>query len=185
MTRPIPTCLDFEREWQRLRPLLADPLATRALDAGMRALLAKTPIPWFASNGPWLYSTRERHPVAPERDSPDWYRCYGGCHAVAPWCAAVGKLLYPNLNWEVGSGEAHSTGVGFDGDNIVMVADILRRFPESPEMQNQSLRKQKLKEAAQLILADVAPDGRLQSTPLLKRIEHLEMYELSVIADEL
>jgi len=64
----------------------------------------------------------------PQPDTPDWYRCWGACHWLAPWNCTIGKLLYPELTWWVVDADEHSSAVGI-GDQGLVVMDILFTDP--------------------------------------------------------
>ena len=91
---------DHPASWQRVRAVVNEPLAVRALRAGMNARCQELARQWTPELGPWQL-VDEKHPewrglqtCSPASDSPDWYRIYGHPHAIAPWCAAIGRLLY-------------------------------------------------------------------------------------------
>lgn len=64
---------------------------------------------------------------APKPNTPDWYRCIGGCHMMAPFAAALGCLVYPELRWSVVRGAKHSTAWGrpVNGQDAGIFFDIL------------------------------------------------------------
>jgi len=64
----------------------------------------------------------------PQPDTPDWYRCWGACHWLAPWNCTIGKLVYPELTWWVVDADEHSNAVGI-GDQGLVVMDILFTDP--------------------------------------------------------
>ncbi|MCP4535591.1 MAG: hypothetical protein GY832_00420 [Chloroflexi bacterium] len=62
---------DFDKEWASVKPVLDDPLAIAALDAGMTVWCEENNKEWDPNAGPWAYS-----------DWPDWHfgaavqKCY-------------------------------------------------------------------------------------------------------------
>ena len=130
---------DHPASWQRVRAVVHEPLAVRALRAGMNARCQELARQWTPELGPWQL-VDEKHPewrglqtCSPAPDSPNWYRIYGHPHAIAPWCAAIGRLLYPDHEWMVWYNyyfqklDPHSAGIGFrDGERrSVVIMDIL------------------------------------------------------------
>ena len=98
--------------------------------------------PWTRDLGPWQFAERDNlnWPLLasfnPGPDSPHWYRIFGRCHVIAPWCAAIGSLLYPDHQWHVGYNHhvpqfnSHSAGIGIKDSNNgkerdMVIMDIL------------------------------------------------------------
>lgn len=166
---------DAQESWRKVRDVLNQPLAIRALAAGMNARCQDLEEQWTPELGPWQLAER-KHPewpaleaLSPTPDSPDWYRILGHCNAIAPWCAAIGRLLYPDHEWMVWYNyhfqrlRPHSAGIGFRDDRrrSVVIMDIL--------MGRQTLRrKAKWKLMKQL----TAPTAFCIS--IEEAIEHLE-----------
>jgi hypothetical protein len=108
---------DFDHRecWKKVEAVRNEPIALRALDAGMSALCRNSGRQWVRDLGPWRFAARNnsnwpllaKHNPGP--DSPNWYRIFGYCHAIAPWCAAIGSLLYPDHQWNVAYNYASST----------------------------------------------------------------------------
>lgn len=98
---------DNPESWQKVQAVINDPLAVRALSAGMKARCFGLEEQWTFELGPWQMADRKNpnwpalEALSPERDDPNWYRIYGHAEAIAPWCAAVGQLVYPDHQWLV------------------------------------------------------------------------------------
>ena len=94
---------------------------------------------WTPELGPWQLADRNSpnwpalETLSPGPDSPNWYRIAGYCHAIAPWCATVGSLIYPDHQWlvwynnHVPKFRSHSAGMGFrvGRKRSVVIMDIL------------------------------------------------------------
>jgi hypothetical protein len=61
----------------------------------------------------------------PQPGTYQWYQAFGRCHWMADWCAALGTLVYPRLQWCAYFGEKHSTAVGLDEGRLAMIFDVL------------------------------------------------------------
>ncbi len=165
---------DNQEEWDKALKVVNDPLVLRALDAGMNSLCAPG-VKWDRDLGPWRYSDRQSpnwrilEASSPTPDSPNWYRITGQCHVIAPWCAAVGSLLFPDHQWyyahnsDVPKHGCHSAGIGFQKErSSLIVMDILF----SPEA---------LRERQEWELARSLTGPRSQHLPLLDAIERFEV----------
>lgn len=62
---------------------------------------------------PWWYGTREWHRRLPRMGCLAWYQPGNMCHWIAPFSWAVGKELYPELNWGFVNGRDHTVVVGY------------------------------------------------------------------------
>jgi len=62
----------------------------------------------------------------PKPDTCQWFQLWGACHWLAPWLAELGKLVFPELRWQILRGPRHSLACGTDADqNIKVLFDIL------------------------------------------------------------
>jgi hypothetical protein len=61
----------------------------------------------------------------PQHGTYHWYQAFGLCHWMANWGAALGTLVYPQLEWCKYSGQKHSTAIGLDNGRLAMIFDIL------------------------------------------------------------
>lgn len=62
----------------------------------------------------------------PKPETPDWYRPHGRCHWIAPWCQALGRPLFPELQWVIVESEYHSAAWGFSQDDPAgVLMDVL------------------------------------------------------------
>jgi hypothetical protein len=66
-----------------------------------------------------------RAKYAPQPGTYQWFQAFGLCHWMADWSAALGTLVYPQLEWCKYSGEKHSTAFGLDNGRLAMIFDIL------------------------------------------------------------
>ena len=143
------TVFDFDKHWKQVEPVLNDPLALRALDAGMKMRAEEIGKEWTRDKGPWEFGQRPSRSVKkmPKPNTPNWYRIKGCHYAISPWSAAVGQLLFPDHDWEVSYnyglpwGCGHSAGVGVkDGERkSVIIMDIL-----SGHLATQDKKKERL-----------------------------------------
>ena len=135
---------DFARNWNLVLPHLKDSRAEAALDRGMQDLGKNRwrGRPWIPSEGPWEWSSMDVHweraaeamcwydgecgddgynaemrTHLPKPDTAAWYQVFGDCHYIAPWAAAIGRLVYPQLRWRVVRGLTHSTAWGRPSDD--------------------------------------------------------------------
>ena len=122
--RPTPKQFNFARHWRkRIAPLLSDRQVVNALTLGM---LLYDPT-YNEGDPPWLIG---RGPVNGQRVRQgclSWYQPWGRCHHIAPFSWALGRKLYPDLNWGFVSGELHTVAVGYldDWNHPSWVIDIL------------------------------------------------------------
>ncbi len=131
---------DDPESWKKVQAVVNDPLAVRALSAGMRARCKDLEEEeWTPELGPWQLSDRKNanwpalEALSPKPDDPNWYRIYGHAEAIAPWCAAIGHLLYPDHQWLVWYNRhrrkymTHAAGMGFQDDQSrsIVIMDIL------------------------------------------------------------
>ena len=125
-----PIQFDFAANWDTLvRPHLNDPDVQDALDEGMQDYYDT--IYAYHTNGKpkkriegekriWkrgdppcnlaklVYSSDE----LPSSEELAWYQPWGGCHFIAPFVLALGKKIYPHLNWELMSSDRHTIAIG-------------------------------------------------------------------------
>ena len=115
---------DFSRTWRaNISPLLNKPDVVRALTTGM--LLQGDD--YKPGNPPWLHG---RGPLNGQRAIEgclSWYQPWGRCHYIAPFSWAIGRELFPNLNWGFVTSDAHTVAIGYDDQwrEPSLVLDIL------------------------------------------------------------
>lgn len=115
---------DFARNWRRrISPLLGNPDVVRSLTTGM--LLQGDG--YEPGNPPWLHG---RGPINGQRVKEgclSWYQPWGCCHYIAPFGRAIGKELYPDLQWGFITSDAHTVAIGYDDqwEQPEWVMDIL------------------------------------------------------------
>ena len=55
-----------------------------------------------------------------------WYQPVGRCHWIVFFSYVIGMLNYPELRWDIVTGDIHTVAVGFDEEeNATFVMDIL------------------------------------------------------------
>lgn len=132
---------DDPESWANVQAVVNEPLAARALAAGMNARCRDLEEEWTPELGPWQLADRQNpnwpamERFSPKSNSPDWYRIFGYCNAIAPWCAAIGSLVYPDHQWlvwynrHVRKFRCHAAGMGLrDAKNkqrSIVIMDIL------------------------------------------------------------
>ncbi len=130
---------DDPERWRKVQAVVNKPLAARALAAGMNARCRMQGKKWTPDVGPWQLSDQNSvnwpalQTLSPGPDSPNWYRIAGYCQAIAPWCAAIGKLIYPHYRWlvwynrHVPEFQCHSAGMGLrEGRRkSIVIMDVL------------------------------------------------------------
>lgn len=168
---------DFDslEQWDKVLSVVNDPFVLRALDAGMNARCSTLETKWDRSLGPWRFSDRNNSnwlllcASPPSSNSPNWYRITGHCNAIAPWCAAVGSLLFPEHQWyyahngHVPNFVCHSAGIGFRKNEreSLIIMDIL-------------FSPQTLREGSEWSLVRLLTGPQSQHVTLLEAIERLE-----------
>jgi len=104
---------NFARHWRKkIAPVLADPTVMRALTVGMKLHdihYEEGDPPWRFGRGPWNGQRARQGCLS-------WYQPWGRCHHIAPFCWALGRKLYPELNWGFITGDYHTVVVGWLGD---------------------------------------------------------------------
>jgi hypothetical protein len=117
--RPIQ--FDWRRNWKkRVEPLLDNPLVRGALNLGMRLLDPD----WKDGDPPHLLGRDDGGRIVEGKLS--WYRPHGRCHWIVFFTYTIGLLNYPDLRWEIVSGDLHTIAVGYDANgDPEMVMDIL------------------------------------------------------------
>jgi hypothetical protein len=84
----------------------------RALTFGMKLLDINYEVgdpPWRFGRGPWNGQRARQGCLS-------WYQPWGRCHYIAPFCWALGKKLYAELEWGFIAGKYHTVVVGWLGD---------------------------------------------------------------------
>jgi hypothetical protein len=104
---------NFSRHWKkRIVPILNEPDVRLALHLGMAGIDSQYEFgdpPWRLGRGP-LNGQRAKSGCL------SWYQPWGRCHDIAPFVWAIGKELYPELNWGFISGRLHTVVVGYKDD---------------------------------------------------------------------
>jgi len=121
---PTPKQFNFACHWRkRIAPLLSDRQVATALALGM---LLYDPT-YREGDPPWLIGRGPLNGQRARRGCLSWYQPWGRCHHIAPFSWALGRKLYPDLNWGFVSGELHTVVVGYTKDwkHPSWVMDIL------------------------------------------------------------
>jgi hypothetical protein len=127
------TVIHLRKEWYRLKPHLHDPKVELALEAGMnvwcRDYAYEPRGPFDPERGPWWYSRSDYWcgQKQPKKDTHGWYRCSHACHWIRGFACALGQAAYPHLDWCIVEGEKHSTAVGMD-DRELLILDPLQWY---------------------------------------------------------
>jgi len=109
----LPKEFDFERHWKRkIVPLLDDPDVNWCLSFGL-IMLDKS---YKQGDPPCDLGRIELGRPEGQQGCLSWYQPWGRCHHIAPFCWALGKKLYPELNWGFISGKFHTVVIGFQDD---------------------------------------------------------------------
>jgi hypothetical protein len=112
---------NWRKHWKsKVKPYLDNPLVQLALDMGMSALKPD----WQSGDAPYLLG--HDGPAFAKPGTLAWYRPYGRCHYIAFFSMAIGVINYPDLEWKIISGRAHTVSVGYDNEGQPrVVMDIL------------------------------------------------------------
>jgi hypothetical protein len=113
---------DFARRWKKeLAPHLDDPNARWSLQLGLTF-----DRDYREGDAPWMIGRLGSGPV-PKEGALSWYQPEGRAHRIAPFCWALARTAYPELEWGFVSGDRHTVIVGHRGDpdHPVWVMDIL------------------------------------------------------------
>ena len=104
---------DFGRRWRKqIAPCLNDRAVVGALTLGMKLLSPQ----YEEGDPPCRFGRGSLNGQCPREGFLSWYQPWGRCHHIAPFCWAIGRKLYPNLNWGFISGEYHTVVVGYSSD---------------------------------------------------------------------
>jgi hypothetical protein len=166
---------DDPAEWKKVLAVVDRPFVLRALDAGMNALCSCSEKKWDRQLGPWRYSRKEGvnwsilNNLLPQSNNPFWYRISGGCNSIAPWCGAVGSVLFPNHQWYYANNQkvpeygCHSAGIGFkEGKQpSLIIMDIL-------------FGQQVLRDKTKNWLVNILAGENAKHIPLIEAIKRLE-----------
>jgi len=115
---------DFRRHWKRkIVPLLNDPGVVKTLTFGLQLHVPEYregDPPWEYGRGPWNGQRARRGCLS-------WYQPWGRCHWIAPFCWALGRKMFPDLEWGFITGDLHTVVIGWrdDWENPEWVMDIL------------------------------------------------------------
>ena len=120
----VPKRFDFARHWrQKIVPLLDDPDVLRCLTLGLKL----HDIDYEEGDPPWHLGRGSLNGQRAKQGCLSWYQPWGRCHHIAPFCWAMGKKLYPELEWGFISGKFHTVVIGYldDWKEPEWVMDIL------------------------------------------------------------
>ena len=122
---PSPKQFNFARNWRsNFVPHLNDPAVVKALTLGLKLY----DIDFKEGDPPWLCGRGQWNGQRARQGCLSWYQPWGRCHHIAPFCLALGKKLFPDLNWGFVSGELHTVVIGWNDDwnEPAWVMDILQ-----------------------------------------------------------
>ncbi|MFZ0444203.1 MAG: hypothetical protein WAM95_06125 [Bacillus sp. (in: firmicutes)] len=125
--------------WHLLKPFLNDEDVIHTLDRQMGifcAMYSKDIKIWKKNHAPWELTTSgdwDNKP-APQKDTLEWYRFFGGCHWINVFTA---KLIEKALNVEayIWQTDSHSV-VKFVKDDVTYYADVLNDWSSVQNMKN-------------------------------------------------
>lgn len=121
---PWTTQFNFSRNWKsKVAPHLNDPFVNAVLALGLRLddrRYQPGDPPWHSGRGP-INGQRAKSGCL------SWYQPWGRCHSIAPFCWAIGRKLFPQLQWGFVSGKFHTVVIGYETDwrHPSWVMDIL------------------------------------------------------------
>ena len=134
-----PQVFDFRKHWNKqCRPHLFKKKVLKALDSGMYHIeevwimeceekgFSSDLVPrWDVVKMPRKMSNWRIKGKPPKPYTLNWYRPWGFCWGIAPFCRELGKCIYPELRWRIVRGAEHTIAVGFKDDEPYMIFDIL------------------------------------------------------------
>lgn len=133
--RTEPKQFSFRRHWvDKCKPHLNNERVKTALNQGMiefvdqrnqelAELDSTIRIGWTPQNSPVHLCNCDRCVTKiPEPGTLAWYRAHGKCHWIAPFVLELAKLMFPNDEWELVSGDYHTV---VTNKKRSMVLDIL------------------------------------------------------------
>ncbi|APZ93291.1 hypothetical protein [Fuerstiella marisgermanici] len=104
---------DFAGRWRgQIVPHLNDQEVAFTLTWGMQLLRPD----YEDGNPPWHCGRGLPNGRSPREGCLSWYQPVGRCHHIAPFCWAIGRKIYPQLNWGFVSGEHHTVVIGYKAD---------------------------------------------------------------------
>ena len=105
-----PKQFNFARNWRKkIAPTLDNADVLRCLTLGLKQLdigFEEGDPPWQYGRGPWNGQRARQGCLS-------WYQPWGRCHHIAPFCWALGKKLYPELEWGFITGDFHTVVIGY------------------------------------------------------------------------
>jgi hypothetical protein len=115
---------NFARNWRKkIMPLLRKQSVEVALNFGM--LLQGDD---FKPGGaPWLHGRGPMNGQRAKEGSLSWYQPWGRCHYIAPFSWAIGRELFPKLQWGFITSDTHTVAIGYEEywRHPMLVMDIL------------------------------------------------------------
>jgi hypothetical protein len=112
---------DFEEHWEEIKPHLNSKSVSFALELGLKLLNPERQV----GDPPWLEGRWEIDGQEPEPGELSYYQPWGRCHWMAPFAWAIGRKLYPDLQWGFLTSQSHTVAVGLVDGEIKIVMDIL------------------------------------------------------------
>jgi hypothetical protein len=136
-----PKQFNFARHWRKkIAPLLKDPEVGMALAFGM----CLSDMTYRPGDPPWLFGSGRWEGQRARKGCLSWHQPRGKCHYIAPFCWALARKLFPNLQWGFLAGDYHTVVIGWmdDWKNPLWVMDILL-FRQRTAQQSLELAKVK------------------------------------------
>lgn len=105
-----PRQFDFARLWSsHVEYYLLEPEVESALELGMRMLDDN----FDQGTPPWIRGRGVYNGQVARKGCLSWFQPWGHCHEIAPFCWALGKQMFPKLNWGFVTGDRHTVVVGW------------------------------------------------------------------------
>lgn len=117
----MPIQFNWSRNWKKVAPHLSDKDVQFALILGLKLLNSY----YEPGDPPWEEGRGIMNGQRAIKGKLSWYQPWGRCHHIAPFSWAIGKKVYPDLEWKFLTSDAHTVAVGMAGDDIKIVMDIL------------------------------------------------------------
>jgi hypothetical protein len=146
---------NWSTNWRRrVAPLLNKRSVVKALTLGMMMQNDY----YEEGDPPWEHGRGPLNGQKAKKGCLSWYQPWGRCHYIAPFAWAIGKELYPDLEWGFISGDLHTVVIGYELDGTPdpwqrpeWMVDIL--------LFRKMTAQQSLDHAKKQIAAENVPDG--------------------------
>jgi hypothetical protein len=104
---------NFARHWrQKIAGFVDDPDVIEALTWGMRMYDGE----YHKGDPPWQFGRGPLNGQIARRGCLSWYQPLGRCHFIAPFSWAVGRRIFPKLQWGFITSDSHTVVIGWSDD---------------------------------------------------------------------